>query len=358
MRTIRIVSVLAAAALALGGAPQERPEKTLPTRRESLRKAVDWLLRSQNRNGSWGLDRGSSGDITCTALAALAIMADGTTARSGPDPEHVGAVRDAVEFVLSRGRTMRGDIVRGEVTLIQNKLGRTVHNFFAAVFLTQVYGMRQEYLKPVEAEDLRDVVDRLVARIVQTQEADGSWHKDTFGSLKATCMAWLALRSASSVGLGVENASVDRTIRFIKDQWNPGTRLFDKTAGHGYQSIYSTASCLRVLYSMGEGDSQEALGATEAFMKFVRDGGQMGQQYLTVEGEDYLSAALFTQSMLMKKDKRWEAWFPWITEQLIRRQNPDGSWTSTACITGRTFPTACSILTFQTPNRLLPLCEL
>lgn len=322
----------------------------------SVSRGLRWILRAQNRDGSWGLDARSPGDVSCTVVAALALMAGGNTERGGPDPESVVAIRKAVEYVLGRVRRVRGDFSRGEETLVQRKLGTQVHSFFATVLLTQAFGQRGAW-RSEDLEEFRDQISLLVARIVATQEADGSWHKETFGSLKATCMAWLALRSAASIGLDVEKASVRKIIAFILDQYNPKTGLFDlKNQAGGYQSIYSTGSCLRVLYGMGEGKSHQARAATDAFMAFVKTP-QNGAAYLTVEGEDYLSAALVSQALLIEEDARWSKWFPWISKELEERQAKDGSWTTTACISGRTFATACALLALQTPFRLLPFLD-
>ncbi len=333
------------------------PKAPEPAASESIQRATRWLIAAQNRDGSWGLDAQGSGDPTCTVVAALALMANGTTERGGPEPERVEAVRKALAYILRLAGRMNQDFWPWQVTLIQNKLGHNVHTFFAAVFLTQVYGMRATWVPEENIEELRDAIGKMTAQIVRTQEADGSWHKNTFGSLKATCMAWLALRSAASSGLDVERASVDKIIAFLKTQYNPQTKLFDRMTGHGnYQTIYATACALRVLYGMGQGNSPEAKGATEAFLDFVKKS-QMSAAFLTVEGEDYLSAALVTQALLIDQDQRWNAWFPWITGELVKRQAKDGTWTSTACITGRTFPTSCALLTLQGPFRQLPILE-
>jgi hypothetical protein len=355
-------------ALALGlslptGFAQDRPAPSggsRPTAAEqaaSAHRGLKWLLAAQNRDGSWGLDLGREGCISCTVVASLAIMSNGNTERGGPNPEGVLALRRALEFILHHARRMKGDIWKGEETLVQRKLGRTIHSIFATVLLTQIYGQRASGLSTDDHLELRDIVSQLASIIVKAQEPDGSWHKETFGSLKATCMAWLALRSAASAGVDVEDASVQKTLHFLKSQWNPASKLFDRTFGNGnYQTIYATASCLRVLYAMGDASSQEARGATEAFLRLVQTG-QMGGAFLTVEGEDYLSAALFTQALLIEEDRRWNDWFPWITAELVKRQNVDGSWTTTACIAGRTFATSCAVLTFLAPQRLLPILE-
>jgi hypothetical protein len=336
-----------------GPAPDD--EELTERHRRSIDKATRWILQAQNRDGSWGLEKLSAGDVTCTALAGLALMAAGNTEKNGPDGSSVEALRAASSYVLERARKARNDIVTGSVTLIQNKLGTKVHNFFAVIFLTQIYGMRPAWLEKEHLEEMRETIGNLVAIIAQSQESDGSWHKQTFGSLKATCMAWLALRAASSAGIEIRKAVVDKTVEFIKKQYNPATKLFDRgNQMGGYQSIYATASSVRVLYGMGYFKAPEATGAAEAFLSYVKSG-QMGGQYLTVEGEDYLSAAMMTQALIHEGGPRWTRWFGYIRDELVRRQNGDGSWTTTACITGRTFPTASALLTLQAPYRLLPL---
>lgn len=333
-----------------GGAQDRACEET------SVSRGLRWLLRSQNRNGSWGLDAGSTADVTCTSVAALALMSGGNTERGGPDAESVAAIRKAVAYVVGRVHRTNGDFSRVQETLVQQKLGAQAHSFFAAVLLSQTLGQRGVW-DAVEQADFKDHLASLVRRIVQTQEPDGSWNKECFGSLKGTCMAWLALRSSASVGVDVEKAPLGKILAFVLEQYNPATKLFDKSNSlGGYQAIYSTGSCLRVLCGMGEGNSGPAREATDAFMKFVKTP-QNGAAYLTVEGEDYLSAALVSQALLIAKDDRWSAWSPWITKELERRQAKDGSWTTTACISGRTFATSCAVLALQTRGRLLPIFE-
>jgi hypothetical protein len=168
-------------------------------------------------------------------------------------------------------------------------------------------------------------------------------------------MAWLALRSAASTGVPIKHAAVDKTVKFIKGQYNPSNKLYD--GGNqmgGYQSLYSTAVCVRVMVGMGEGQKQQTLEAVDQFIKNVKSGEWSGM-YLTVEGEDYLSALIMTHSLIQHEGERWQTWFTFIRSALCKRQNADGSWVTTACITGKTFPTACALLTLTAPNRLTPI---
>lgn len=342
-------------------APQDPFVEINDAVRKSTEKALAWLMKAQNRDGSWGLDKGSQGDITCTSLAMLTLMAQGNTERNGPDTEAVDAVRKGMQWILGVAKKMgsKGEISGGNVTLIQNKLGHTIHTFFATVCLSQILGMQGSWVNADDKVELRDFLTTMAERIAKTQEADGSWHKQTFGSLKATCMAWLALRSAQSAGINVEIASVDKTIEFIKKQYNKSSKLFEISGGWGgYQTLYATASSIRVLQGSGCGKDEMVQNAIDAFMKFVQTGGSMGGQFLSVEGEDYLAASMMSHALCQDGGEKWQKWFTFIRAALAKKQNGDGSWTGTACISGRTFATCNALLALLTPMRMLPIQDI
>ena len=107
------------------GQPQDQAPDLKP-----IPRGIRWLVKAQSRDGSWGLDAHTPSEISCTVVAALALMAGGNTERGGPDPECVECVRKALAFILQRARRMKGNISGGEVTLVQNKLGHHAHTFF------------------------------------------------------------------------------------------------------------------------------------------------------------------------------------------------------------------------------------
>lgn len=360
MAAMRTVLFLFLSAFALANDPGPWQEVT-PEMQKSITKATEWLLSAQRRSGAWGLDRTGQDpdDVSCTSLAALALMAGGNTERGGPDERAVLAIQAAASFVIGRARSARngaGDLmIGGQQSLVQHKLGYNIHTFFATTFLSQALGM--QYLTSEQQEEVRHILRGMTNRIARTQEPDGSWHRNTFGSLKATCMAWLALRSSASAGIQVNGASMEKTVKFIRSQYVQGTRLFG-TQGGGYQTIYATASSVRVLHGVGESRQAMVVAARKAFFDYVKDGGPMGGQFLSVEGEDYMAAAMMTHALSQEGGDEWRAWFTWIRQRLIDKQGADGAWTGTACISGRTFATCCALLTLQAPYRLLPLQDL
>jgi hypothetical protein len=356
MRTGALACLIAAALV------QDAPDAGDVTRelQEAVQRGHEWLLRNQNPDGSWAIDGRGAPDITCTALGALALMGQGNTDRDGPTPRAHDAVRRALNFVLQAAKRSPRNVAGSQHTLIQGKLGTHVHTFFATVFLTQAYGLGGPWLGGTNPDEVKEAVREMASFIASSQDSDGSWHKDTFGSLKATCMAWLALRSAHGAGIAVEQASVDKTLAFIRKAYNNGSGFFDAgDRGHGsggYQLIYSSSSALRILFGMGEGSTPEAQKAAAALLKELKTG-TMASQFLSVEGEDYLSAALLSQAFIHDPGGVWKEWFPFVREALLKRQSREGTWTGTACISGRLFATSCALLCLQVPYRQLPIQE-
>lgn len=325
---------------------------------EAIKKGVEWLLKAQNKDGSWGTDARTPGDITCTSVACLALMSQGNTENRSLNEEIAKAIRDGTEYIIknsSDGRFLR---YAGGSSLVQSKLGQHAHTFFAVVFLTQIYGM--SYSK--ELNRIKDTISDMVRFIDEKQESDGSWHKQSFGALKATGMAWLSLRCANSTGISIKHATIDKTLDFVKKQFDSKTKFYKCKSGYygggyNYQTIYDTATALRMLYAVGEGNNKDVIDATETLLNALTSK-KSGISLLDYEGEDYLAALYITQALAFENGNFWKKWFPWIKKKLLHKQNKDGSWTGIGCLASRTFATSCALMTLQTPYQLLPFQKL
>jgi hypothetical protein len=146
-------------------------------------------------------------------------------------------------------------------------------------------------------------------------------------------------------------------LRFIRSQYNPGTKMFGNVRGESTNPLYATCSGVRIMHGMGLWSEREDRDATDQFIKEVAKG-QYSQQFLTITGEDYPAAMMMTHALVKEGGERWQTWFGYVRTKLLKFQNSDGSWTATSCLQGRTFATACSVLCLQTPYRLLPLQDL
>ena len=60
------------------------------------------------------------------------------------------------------------------------------------------------------------------------------------------------------------------------------------------------------------------------------------------------------QAMYTAGGKYWAEWFPYIRDELIARQRPDGSWFDQVC--GH-YATAMACLVLETPNNYLPIFQ-
>ncbi len=352
-RVLMVLGVGACVLARLCPAFDELPKEQI----KSVERGTQWLIKAQNGDGSWGMDYKTQADVAATCISGLALLAAGNTNRDGPDPACVKALDKAVQYVLKRARNAGAhrDIAEGERSEVQTYVGERVHTFFAVLFLSQVYGSRAVDL-PVESyNEMKEAITKMTNSIAMSQESDGSWHKETYSSLQATAYAWMALRSADSAGIPIRHAAVDRTMKFIKNQFNSGTKLFNSQSNN---EIYSTASAMRILHGMGKWKEREDNQATDTLLKMICKGGSMGQGFLTNTGEDFTASVLITHALVKEGGERWECWFDFVRTRLLKIQNADGSWTATSCLRGRTFPTACAMLCLQTPYRLLPILDL
>ena len=330
----------------------------LPEQVKSADRGCEWLIKAQNADGSWGMDLKTTPNVAATAVAGLALLSSGNTDREGPSPKIVKSLKSCVQYLMDRGKKARPgrDIADGEQSEVQTYVGVYAPTFYSVVFLSQIYGNRALDLPSDTYGEMKDVLTKLCDTISKSQESDGSWHKDTYSSLQATCLAWMALRSANSSGIQIRHATVEKTLKFIRSQYNPGTKLFDGSRANN-NTIYASASAIRVIYGMGLWNEREGKDCGKAFINLVARGG-MSQQFLTITGEDYPAALFVTHALIKQGGDNWQAWFTYVRTKLLKFQNADGSWTATSCLQGRTFATACSVLCLQTPYRLLPLQDL
>lgn len=337
------------------GAPLSALEEITPKHQKSMERATAWLLKAQNPDGSWGMDHRTTADIACTSVSGLALLSAGNTDRDGPDPACVKAVKNAVDYLLKRAKKTRvhGDIAEGERTQIHTYVGQRAHTFFAVQFLSQVYGMQSPEFSREVHQEIREALQKLTDSIAVAQDSDGSWHKETYSGLQSTALAWLALRSSSSTGISIKHAIINRTLKFIRQQYDSGSKLYALRGRNNGNVIYDSASAIRILYGMGLREEPQTRAAVDALLQMLTKAGG-GHHFLTATGEDYPAAVMLTHALSQEGGARWTTWFRFLGNRLFQLQNADGSWTSSSCLVGRTFVTACALSCLQTPLHLLP----
>jgi hypothetical protein len=72
-------------------------------------------------------------------------------------------------------------------------------------------------------------------------------------------------------------------------------------------------------------------------------------------GEEFLSYMNISEMLVVKGGAEWRSWDKSISDNLVRVQNKDGSWSGDHSITGRTFCTSAALLTLLADRAPVPL---
>lgn len=345
-------AALAALVVAITPPPiamQDRGDDPVPQRaQQSADKALRWLLRAQNQDGSFGDNPGMPGEIGNTCIAVLAFMGFGSTPTRGPQCRPIQRALTWLDR-RARGWGASSEHLDGG-TLLQRKLGANIDLYLLTLLGSQLLG------NGVDGHDetrLQQEMTLAVERIAAAQKPNGEW-ETSYEPMLTTICAWLALRQAHDAGIRIPAASAEKVVRYLKqDCFESTTGIFhDAKWGRGVRFV-SQSGALRVLYGMGEGSSPDAQRATQYLLKMSFDSDVGGHE----GGEEFLAALFATQALHIERDANWRAFQPRIIDALVACQNQDGSWVGHHCITGRVFCTSCSILALLTPHRLLPMVE-
>lgn len=308
---------------------------------QSIHRGLGWLTQAIRRNGTVAPDEYGEADLACTAITGLALMAEGSTPRSGRYAQDCERVLYAV-LDLSRRRLESGN----SISLVQRKIGRNADLFFAALFLSQAYGEM-----PFDRDLIRDTLKQLVNRICESQGADGTWGDEAWAPVLGTVMGWESLRSAHTAGLRID-ASADLVAKALQrtliESYRPPR---DNSWMHEF---YKETASLRVLYSSRYRDNELIDRTVERLLKLART---ERATFDSAGGEEYLAFYLVSECLLKERRANWSEWNPLVTDNLIRIQNSDGSWTGHHCITSRTFCTAAALLTLLAPRLNLPISD-
>ena len=317
-------------------------EETTAKSERSVDRAVKWLLKTINRDGSCGVDIGRAPDIGCTSMVGLSMLSMGNTPIEGP---RAGDLRRLRSFIIKQTENMPADdIVSVTGTQLQNKIGRHAHSFFAALFLSQILG---EGSNP---EPARIALDRVVSAIVKSQTSNGDWGGRSWAPTLGTVMGWVSLRASDFAGIKVGGAPEKTAEHLMKKMKS------NSNTNRGWMhELYKNATGVRVLYEMKMEKEPVAQKAFKTVLNFVT---KDDTPFTQAGGEEFLAFHLITETMLQKGGEDWRKWYPVVRDKLIKVQNRDGSWTGHHCITSKTFCTAAAILVLTSPYRYLPVSQL
>ncbi len=359
-----------------------------------VQKGLDFLVKSQLKNGAWGqgeesaqmgqgLQLKDTPSAADTCICTLALIRAGSTPKAGP---HAAQIRKAIEFLCAEIEESDSPslfITKTRGTRVQGKLGQYVDTFMAAQVLAEV---RDQMPDADSRKRLMAALDKVMDKIEKNQKSDGTWASDGWAPTLSQAMGVKALNKAAQAGVRVSEEVRARTEAYATKQFDGKSGKFASEGSAGVQ-LYSGASSLGSLQDSANTNDAKRAGlkekaanaptaperqaAKDLLDRFDRnDQALKTAQTAIVEklnddkfvsgfgsngGEEFLSYMNIGESLVVKGGDEWKKWDEKVTANLNRIQNEDGSWSGHHCITGRTFCTAAALLVLTVDRAPVPV---
>lgn len=361
---------------------------------KNVNNGLAWLAKQQLPNGAWGqgeesVNMGASldhlkdkGNVADSCMAALALMRAGNTASKGP---YAANVQRALEFVI--GSVEKSDekslaITEVQGTRTQMKIGPYVDTFLGAQLLAEAKGKSGDARFE---QRLERALNKVLAKIEMNQRADGTWEGQAWAPVLSQAMGAKAINRAAQAGAPVDDDVRKRAQGYAERQYDAKSGKF---AGEGAGiDLYSTAASAGAMGdSVATNDAREGElrdraingrdeATREAAKKELAENARSRAQKAEIDrslsqklddpsfvagfgnngGEEFLSYMLVSENLVNQGGEEWREWDTFVTANLNRVQNGDGSWTGHHCITGRTFVTSAALLVLTADRAPAPL---
>lgn len=347
--------------------------------------SLKWLARMQHPDGYWdasqsgagrvgvddeGINRyfaGREADTGITALAVLAFMGKENTLDKG---DYNGEVTRALHWLVDQQRTMNWEswdsygsndgYLGGEASQYAGMYCHAIATFA----LGEAYAMSRDN---VDAQWLREPLEKAVKFIVETQMPDGGWRYvkgQPYGDLSIFGWQVMALKSAETAGIPVPQLTKQRLMKFLRERalgdsgGLAGYRYYKSSLASGRDVIdpptsAMTAEALFCRQMLGMATNS---AATEEATKYLLDR-KPGRNNVNLYYWYYGTLAMYQHG-----GDEWEQWNAATRDLIISEQElsgPDaGSWAPRGVwggYGGRVYSTALSTLCLEIYYRYLPI---
>ncbi len=312
-----------------------------PKVQRAVSRGLDWLANSQSRQGSWSANNNTY-PAAMTALAGMALLAEGSTTTQGKYSEQV---RRAVEFLISRSRSngLIGD---------PNKDDRyTYGHGYSMMFLSQVLGEEDDAER---REELVGVLTRAVKFTGEAQTPAGGWGyvsaKDghNFDEGSTTITQVQGLRGCRNAGIPVPKEIIDKAIKYIQKCTLPdGGVQYSSQGGGGRPAI--TAAAVACLFNAGEYDSDYV----PRLIKYCEK--SLGNVATENSGHWHYAHYYYAQVNYREGGDTWQTYRDKVFTKLAGEAGPDGAWTQGYI--GAVYTTSVNLTILQLENANLPIYQ-
>lgn len=302
---------------------------------QSINQGLVALVAMQVEDGSFGTGRYAH-HAGVSALAGLALMADGNLPDRGRWAAHV---RRVVDFLLAH-------VQPSGLIAATTSHGPMYGHGFATLFLAEVYGSSHR------DDDVRDALTRAVDLIVQTQNEAGGWRYQPVpadADISVTICQVMALRSARNAGIGVPIKTIDQAAVYVRGCQNEDGG-FRYMLRDGPAAWPRTAAGVATLHYAGIYEDQAIERGLNWLITNATPGTGTAWQSHWYYGQYYA-----VQAMYQAGGAHWDTWWPAARTSLIDRQSTSGAWVDPHV--GAAYGTAMALITLQLPEGLLPILQ-
>jgi len=313
-------------------------EEGSPELTEEASKAIDsgldFLLKSQNKDGSWA--NKSSFTIACTSLGLMAFMVKGEFPGYGPNAD---ALNKAKNFLLKRAKSAA-----------DGYLGKSMYEHgLATLALSELWGMTKD---DNDDKEIQRALEAAVKVILRSQNVGGGWRyqpsPDSGQDTSVTVMVFIALASARQAGVMVPNESIKRVISYLEGAQDMSTGGFSYAPTGKGVSNPCTGGGLYVAQLCGERDSEMVKAALRYMMNW-------NDNMFTHASHFYYMHYYAIQAIVQTGDAEYAEWYPKIRDGLLGKQAKNGAWSGGAG--GGVQSTAMAIIILGTPHRFIPIYQ-
>jgi hypothetical protein len=334
--SIALFCLTAAAQAQEKNAEKSAAKLVTPAAARSIALGLKWLDSHQHDDGSFGSGN-LRGNAAVTALAGMAMMADGSTPGRGPYGRQVGR---CVDYLLAATQPS------GFITGPDSSYGPMYGHGFATMFLAECYGMSPR-------GELREKLSKAVKIIINSQNKEGGWRYQPVrgeADISVTVCEVMALRAARNAGLYVPNDTVSHAIDYIKRCQNAdGGFMYMLTAGRE-SDFPRSAAAIVALSSAGIYKGPEIAKGLDYLKPFMPAEGVTRREHFYFYGHYYA-----VQAFWQTGGERFAPWYSAVRDDLISRQRDDGSWQ--AAQEGNDCATAMACIILEIPNNYLPIFQ-
>jgi prenyltransferase beta subunit len=228
---MRSLFVILAVLISVGLGQHTTQAQEIPAAyRPAIEKSLDWLVKQQNKDGSWSNVLKQS-DVTCTGVAGLALLMEGSTAAKGKYAENI---QQAVGWVLQNCQDGKDDGLIGQ-NVRQDRFGYMSGQSYAVLFLASAYAREEKSaakdfaarLAAVRQREMEGVLKRAVQFIVKAQAGNGGWgiiscqDDNVLDDAASALHQILALRAAQQTGIDVPKETVQKAFAYLEMMTTP-----------------------------------------------------------------------------------------------------------------------------------------